>query len=96
MINHISKPDFDGIASEGTGLKTPKEFEKFGATSNSPHIFIRTEGFNSKGKKIISRIAITFGSYSPDGTHVFVVPQDGEDVILADKKWAQEILNNFN
>jgi hypothetical protein len=96
LIKHISKPDFDGIASEGTGLKTPKDFEKFGANSNSPHIFIRTEGFNSKGNKIISRVAITFGSNSPDGKHVFVVPQDGEDVILADKKWAQEILNNFN
>ena len=95
LINHISKPDFDGVALNGTGLKGPQEFAEFGATSDSPHIFLRTEGFDAKGKKIISRVAITFGSNSSDGNHIYVVPQDGEDVILADKKWAQEILNNF-
>ena len=40
-------------------------------------------------------VAITFGSDTSDGNHVYVVPQDGEDVILADKKWVQEIIKNF-
>ena len=95
LVKHISKPDFDGVALDGTGLKSPQEFAKFGTTSDSPHIFLRTEGFDSRGRKILSRVAITFGSDTSDGNHVYVVPQDGEDVILADKKWVQEIIKNF-
>ena len=96
LIKHIAEPDFDGIASEGTGLKTLEQFNQFGANPDSPHLFLRTEGFNSKGKNIISRIAITFGSTTADGNHIYVIPQDGEDVILAEKEWADEIIRNFN
>ena len=87
IIELLKKPSILNVLD--LGLETEEEFSRYGITKNSTYIYLRNNTYTEKGTLLIKPITASFSSLEEN--EINAVFQDSNDVVLVEKKWAEDI-----
>jgi hypothetical protein len=90
---HYGQPEILGVAE--LGLLEGADYTPWGTVLNAPYIAIRLENRTETNVIEVTRLTMTFGDETDDGTSRYVLANETADVIMVDSDWADRVLELF-
>ncbi len=93
-LEHFGNPKIIGAVALNLG--EDDEYEPYGTVIDSPYIAVRIENFIEETRVTeVTRLTMTIGDKTSDGTTRYAVANETSDVIEIDAVWADRVLDLF-